>query len=366
MKYLPTRRGFTLVELLVVIAIIGTLVALLIPAVTAARERANQLKCTNNLNQLGKAMISIATNGKGEFPGWVQLQRLGSTNPADDAYLATPGVVDMEISWAAKLLPQIDRAADWDSLLMGTLGHNSNFPSSADNMPKIDVFLCPSNASANPDEAGLTYVVNAGAPDLARGNGDPPSDYAANGICHDLRTSPSGAAILNPQGPRVRFGSDVKDGAATTLLLSENIHKDRAGTLNTTWLRSSTLLQPGDGIARRAEQMFGMVWVYDRASPLAPTTQARFNLDPASPVSYSALEQTYARPASDHPELFVVAFVGGNTRSIRSDIAYRVYQQLMTPKGAKCEWSLDTNQTQDMPAAFFNADSTNRLSDSDY
>ena len=107
------RRGFTLVELLVVIAIIGILIALLLPAVQAAREAARRSQCTNNLKQVALAVHNYADAFKCFPSGFI------SSLPAlpTSASAVEPSVW----TWGALLLPFVEQKALQDALQVGKL-----------------------------------------------------------------------------------------------------------------------------------------------------------------------------------------------------------------------------------------------------
>jgi hypothetical protein len=265
------------------------------------------------------------------------------------------------MSWAAKLLNGIDQQGLWDSLLAGDLNLNGIL-TAPDDIPQIAVFICPSNPPTRPGDPALTYVANTGVPDSRTSR-----DIRANGIFHNLVTAPP---LEDFSGETVRFGADIKDGANTTLMLSENVHKDEtAFPIHNSWLRTSGFLDSSTQISPNiGEQPFGMVWIYDPTSPRAPgpNWQQRINRDdPTFFDSYmyaSGAENRgarFARPASQHPEIVIAVFAGGNTKSISEQIQYRVYQQLMTPNGRNTRYPGRTRAQLDLL-------NIPPLSDSDY
>ena len=154
-------RGFTLIELLVVIAIIGVLIALLLPAVQAAREAARRIQCGNNLKQVGLALHNYHDAVGSLPPGLL-------SKPGPDGDNTGPGW-----GWAAMILPQIEQAAVANAINFG-LPIEAPANQTA-RLTKINMFVCPSDASFQPqftvvDDSTSSSALGAPICDVASSN----------------------------------------------------------------------------------------------------------------------------------------------------------------------------------------------------
>jgi prepilin-type N-terminal cleavage/methylation domain-containing protein len=202
------KTGFTLVELLVVIAIIGILVALLLPAVQAARESARRTQCTNNLVQLGVAFHNYHDTHGVFPPSYVSQPGGGGLNGAPDPATrdAGPGW-----AWGTLLLPYLEKAPLHDRF---DFSRPCWDPANAEPArATLDEFLCPS--ATGPTEQPFPVVSNSGTTlaTFAR------SCYVANAGQNEpwLRTVDSYEGIAD--GPLYRNSgtrsADVTDGLSS-------------------------------------------------------------------------------------------------------------------------------------------------------
>jgi prepilin-type N-terminal cleavage/methylation domain-containing protein len=136
-NHLSRRRGFTLVELLVVIAIIGVLVALLLPAVQAAREAARRTQCLNNLKQIGLGCLNFQTANRHYPTAGGAVEQLH--NQED---LAKPHYGYENASWMYQILPYIEQQSLYD-LRRGDGGANAGFVKTGLAEKPVAAFNCP-------------------------------------------------------------------------------------------------------------------------------------------------------------------------------------------------------------------------------
>jgi prepilin-type N-terminal cleavage/methylation domain-containing protein/prepilin-type processing-associated H-X9-DG protein len=236
LKERPPSRGFTLIELLVVIAIIGILIALLLPAVQAAREAARRMQCSNNLKQIGLALHNYI-DSHGVFPpGYVSAVDPTRVDPCDqDAENSNSVDLGPGWAWGSMILPQMEQ---------GNLYNSINFSLSvayADNntcsVAMVSAYLCPS------DPGPTTIPVFADPPDPAN-----PGSYSGTNILDTVArgnyvgmwglgevcggSGPTGAAnvgsIGSPLGIFQRNSktriADILDGTSQTIAIGERSH----------------------------------------------------------------------------------------------------------------------------------------------
>jgi prepilin-type N-terminal cleavage/methylation domain-containing protein/prepilin-type processing-associated H-X9-DG protein len=203
-------RGFTLVELLVVIAIIGILVALLLPAVQAAREAARRMQCTNNLKQIGLS-IHNHESAKKQFP--IGSQGRDLPGGAYGTKIRTPFI--------PHILPYIEQgniASQYDL--------KSNFNAAINDIPRsqwLPFMKCPSDQTQDQWTPTLDFKGNYGN-NWGRWNfidqGGPAANPAPLNVTHQVGKAPFYIDF------GARFG-DIVDGTTNTLCMMEMLQPPR-------------------------------------------------------------------------------------------------------------------------------------------
>lgn len=220
------RSAFTLVELLVVIAIIGILISLLLPAVQEAREAARRLRCSNNLKQLGIALLNYHEQHE-IFPPGMQY-------PPGEPVRTSP---NFGPNWVIMVLPFMEQQDLYDRFdLTKAISHPANL---AARSSELSVMLCPTDGGQGKRFDGTMY---GEGPEWARGNyaANAGSGYLLEGTRWDATWGAASPGwkdrrLRGIMGPNVSLRiADITDGTSSTLLVGElrvGVNRyDRRGT----------------------------------------------------------------------------------------------------------------------------------------
>ena len=294
----PCPSAFTLVELLVVIAIIGVLIALLLPAVQAARESARRMSCSNNLKQVALGLHNYHDTQKSLPPGWVDWYGVY----APPVRAAHANVAVLAYVEGTNLQQQYDYAEAWD---------HANNQDLWTLMPEF--YACP----AAP-----------GAGTIADPGGYQTSDYSYARSASDWFTHLGSEYAMFEQNHFRKF-SEVTDGLSKTIMQYESAGRTQS------WVHGRQTAAPSwwDGQHRAWTACFNSSWFYP----------AQFVLDPAGgePTvtwfvgSEMINTHNWTSPYSFHPGGIQISLGDGSVRFLSENVSVEAINGLTSINGGE-------------------------------
>jgi prepilin-type N-terminal cleavage/methylation domain-containing protein/prepilin-type processing-associated H-X9-DG protein len=296
-----THLGFTLVELLVVIAIIGILVALLLPAIQAAREAARRTQCLNNLKQISLA-FQLHADSREIYPDG-GLDQWSKRLTLEKKRTGTPKAAPLQgWGWAYQILPYLEQQNLWETQSDRTVMASP-----------VEAYFCPSRRQPHVIVAGQDGNTRAKL-DYAGNAGIDKTDAASMGssVWAQLGNGLDGVVVRSPFDGRFENRSHsvipsrhIEDGMTNTLLVAEKC-------------MNVAFASDGEHDDDDAGYVTGWDWDIVRWGHLQPAPDYNDPIRGQHPPLMGAF-------GSSHPGAFNASFCDGSVRSLSYDVDFEVF-----------------------------------------